>query len=459
MLISAKVIPQADNPYDKIVNEFLADESLKNASVSFCVLDAKTRHQVYGYEENRSLMPASNMKIITTATAAEMFGPTHQFKTKLAFHGDIEEGVLSGDILIIGGGDPTLGSSRFGERDVLAAWVMAIKDAGISHVLGQVIAVDTIFSGQPIVGSTATGDVGNYYGAGAHGINWRDNQVDIHFESDAEDGGETKVLRTNPEAVRLELINHVLASNNPRDNAYIHGSPGTWERCIYGTIPKGKTDFVITASMPDPAHQLASELHFALVEQGVKINHQPMTSADQSNWDMPERLRVINEWLSPPMKDILVETNRKSVNTYADVLLKHIGLRFYNTGDYFSGIQAIVEFWSHRGVPREGWYQEDGSGLSRANSITSKQLALVVAKINPEYKAWFKKGLKPMAGDPEIVAKSGHITRVRAYTGFIMVNGVEYAFSILCNNFSCSAGEMRRKIETLMASIKGARLH
>jgi D-alanyl-D-alanine carboxypeptidase/D-alanyl-D-alanine-endopeptidase (penicillin-binding protein 4) len=277
--------------------------------------------------------------------------------------------------------------------------------------------------------------------------------------SEDTDGGETVVSHTVPDVPRLKLYNHVKASDYTRDNAYIHGAPGTYERSIYGTIPKEKKDFVITGSIPDPAHQLAWELHLLLKEDGFNVKNEPTTTSDIRDWSMPSETEEIHRRQSPALKDILIETNLKSVNTYADVLLKHIGLRYYGQGDFFSGVNAIMQFWGSRGVPRTGWYQEDGSGLSRANSISSKQLALVLAKLNPKFREWFKMGFKSLAGDGDIVAKSGYITRVRAYTGFISIHGTEYAFSILCNNFACSAGEMRKKIEALMSSIKGARLH
>lgn len=462
MLITAfpaKVIPQSDDPYSPLFANFLEDESLANASVSFCVVDAQTRHQVFGHDVDRSLMPASNMKIITTVSAVEIIGPDHQFVTKLAVSGEVVEGVLKGNVYIIGGGDPTLGSPRFDRTDVIAIWAKKIHALGISRIQGQIIAVDSLFEDQAVSGSTAVGDVGNYYGAGAHAINWNDNQVDIYLSSENVDGGTTTVIRKEPDIVRLELFNYVKASNQNSDQAYIHGAPGTWERSMYGSIQKGKSEFMITGSIPDPAHQVAAELHFRLEAGDIQIAHMPIISSEKPGINLPSNAQILHEWKSPKLRDILIETNRRSVNTYADVLLKQIGLTYYGTGSYVSGVNAVKHFWSQRGVPTEGWYQEDGSGLSRANSISAQQLALVIAKLKPVHRAWFKSGLRQMAGDSEIVAKSGHIKRVRAYTGFMMVNGKEYAFSIMVNNFSCSAGEMRKKIEVLISSIKNARIH
>ncbi|HEX7584474.1 MAG TPA: D-alanyl-D-alanine carboxypeptidase, partial [Prolixibacteraceae bacterium] len=225
---------------------------LANASVCMAVSDNQTGEMLIKSEPQLSLVPASILKVVTTATALEVFGPDFRFTTTLSYSGIIRNDTLFGDLQIIGGGDPTLGSMYFPENNHFQKdWIKAIQDKKISVVTGNLVADATIYESQMIPDTWAWEDIGNYYGAGASGISVYDNLYEIHLSSENADGKPTKIIGIHPEIPNLELQNEVLSSDLNSDQAYVFGSPLENKRIIRGTIPKNKTDFVIKASVPD----------------------------------------------------------------------------------------------------------------------------------------------------------------------------------------------------------------
>ena len=172
---------------EKSSETFLADSSLTHASVSLCVADAKTGEIILDYNSGISLTPASVMKIITSAAALEILGPGYAFKTTVSYTGSLNKrsGTLKGNIIILGGGDPALGSGYFSDhyKGFLDSWVTEIKKLGIKKIKGRVITDDSYYDFLPVPSKWLWEDEGNYYGAGAYGLSVFDNTYEIHFKT------------------------------------------------------------------------------------------------------------------------------------------------------------------------------------------------------------------------------------------------------------------------------------
>lgn len=445
--------------YSQAFTNFLDDPVLSSATVGFTLVDSKTRHEEFSYSKERSMVPASSLKVITCATVLEMFGADYTFKTKLGITGKIEEGTLYGDILIQGEGDPALMSKYFKEHyaQLFADWKDVLAQGGINHVAGRVIGIGNYFDQEPLQGSTSIADAGNYYAAGANGLSYEDNAFTIYFKTEGKDGGKTQVMRTSSKVPGLKITNQVVASKSSKDNAYVYGIPGTFERVIMGEIPMGKSDYGIDAALPDPALQFAYEFQSFLVDGGLTFDKEAESwLAEKLPYD-ENRIRNLAVFESPKLQEIVNYTLKGSVNTFADAMIKHIGKKYFGAGSYVNGTRALKALWGERGVPTEGWYQKDGSGLSRANSITSQQLALITAKVNEPFKSQLKQGMKPLDQGGRVLAKSGYMERVRSYTGYItMQDGSEKAFCIIVNNHSCTPREMKSKIIRMLEQISAA---
>ena len=171
---------------ERAIQLFLSDSSMMHASVSLCIKDADNGKTISDYNPDRSLIPASVMKLITSGIALELLGPQHNFKTIVGYTGLLNKrtGRLSGNIIIRGGGDPALGSEYFEDhyQDFLNRWVIEIKKTGIKSVDGKVITDDSYFDFLPVPAKWQWEDIGNYYGAGVYGLSVFDNTVEIHLE-------------------------------------------------------------------------------------------------------------------------------------------------------------------------------------------------------------------------------------------------------------------------------------
>lgn len=414
-------------------------------------MEVLSNEEVYAYQPDLLLSPASTMKTLVTRAALEMFGPDHQFETEIWKQGTVVSGKLNGNIVIRGYGDPTLGSPNFKKQNVLADWTLILKNAGINSINGKIILDEAYFSGEPLAGTTPIEDGGNYYAAGAHGLNYLDNTSELTLSSGNVTGSEVKLLEVNPAIPGMEFVSEVQASDNKEDYAYIFGQPFDQRRYIRGTIPKGRKAFTIKAAMSHPAESLGAAFVDLLNSKGITVS---------DGWEVVKENSVITDEdllhteKSPPLSEIIYYTNRKSINLYAACLLKHIGMKVSGVGSFESGQQAVKTFWQSKGMNVSGLQIEDGSGLSRSNNLTARQLAFVNTYIGEAKEAEYLRSLRPFEGRGTLLVKSGYINRVRAYTGrTTLQDGREVAFALIINNYACTAVEANRILKQFLKTI------
>lgn len=454
-----------DRTISNIADNWLRSKELVNAGIGISVIDNSNEATVIKSEPQISLVPASIMKVVTTATALEVLGPDFRFKTTLSYSGIIRNDTLFGDIQIIGGGDPTLGSAYFPEtRNFQEEWIKVLQQSNIKFITGNLVIDAGIYESQMIPGSWVWEDLGNYYGAGASGISVYDNLYEIHLKSPEIVNQPTQIVKIVPEIPNLELQNEVRSSDINSDQAYVFGSPEDSRRVIRGTIPKGKADFTVKASMPDPSALLASEFRKKLSIAGICFSG--VTNYEKTKSETSSQLSVIQ---SPPLRDIIKVTNHESVNLFAEHLLKHLAFQKTGLGATKDGCKFVVQFWKDKGLDMTGFFMNDGSGLSRFNAVTASQMTNILSymKIRSVYAPDFHQSL-PTAGNGTLTvfknenfpnqslrAKSGSMTRVRCYAGYLTSqSGQQFSFTIMLNNFSCSQTEATRKIEEVLIELK-----
>lgn len=456
------------------VERLQSDPDMVPASWGMAVIETRTERTLAEYDGGRSLATASTMKAITTATALEVLGPDFHFETRLAYDGRIEDSILMGNLYLIGDGDPTLGSDRFGAEHELAAvfgqWIQAAKAAGIRRVEGGVIGDASIFSTQLVPAKWPWEDMGNYYGAGAAGLNVHENQYRLDFRS-GRPGTLTEILRTDPAMDDLSFTNEVIAGPaGSGDQAYIFGAPYTTERYVRGSIPPNRSSFSIKGSMSDPAQTMATWLRQELIDCGILVNGPAITVRKLWASDgvpMTQR-RTLHVYRSPALAEIARETNFQSVNLFAEALAKRLAVKLDEPGSTKAAAKAMTDHWRARGVNPRGLYLRDGSGLSPNNGISALQMAQILAKTEqgqagPAFYASLpvagrdgtvRSMLKGTLAEGNLRAKSGFISGVRSYAGFVdLPDGRRVAFAMIANNFACGPGEMRRKLERLMAAL------
>ena len=436
---------------------------LENASICIAVSDNKTNEKIIESKPQLSLVPASILKTVTTATALEVLGPDYRFNTTLSYSGNLRNDTLFGDLQIIGGGDPTLGSDYFPEnKNFLGKWIEALQNKNIKVIMGNLILDVSIYEPQSIPNTWAWEDLGNYFGAGASGISTFDNVYEIHLKSESVAGKPTQVIGINPEIPNLELKNEVLSSDSNSDEAYVFGSPEENKRVIRGTIPKNQSNFIIKASVPNPPALLASEFRKKLSANGIGIS-------GETRFEKAVGLEKLTTIQSPPLRDIIKVTNHESINLFAEHLLKHLAFQKTGLGTTKDGYKFVIQFWKEKGLDMNGFFMNDGSGLSRFNAITANQLVVILdyMKTKSLYSTDFYESLAAV-GDGTLTvftkanfpndclrAKSGSMTRVRCYAGYLTtLSARQLSFTIMLNNFSCSQREATKKIEEVLVELR-----
>ncbi len=448
----------------QLVSRWQATPELCHASIGMAISDSRTGEVLLKSEPQLSLVPASILKIMTTATALEIFSPDFRFRTSLTYSGTIRNDTLFGNLQVIGGGDPTLGSKYFpGDESFLNKWIGAIRSKKIRVIRGNLVLDASIYEKQMIPRTWIWEDLGNYYGAGACGLTVFDNLYEIHLASGKVANTPTKITRISPEIPNLDLQNEVLSSDINTDQAYVFGSPMDSHRIIRGTIPKNKSDFVVKASVPDPPALLANEFRKKLKAAGIllsgKTRFEKAGASDQQ----------ISVTQSPPLRDIIRVTNHESVNLFAEHLLKHLAFQKNGLGTTKDGCQIVEQFWKDKGIDLSGFFMNDGSGLSRFNAITASQLVAILNYMRSKsaFSNDFYQSLAPAGSGTLAVfsdkdfpnqclhAKSGSMTRVHCYAGYLTtISGRQLSFAFLLNNFSCSQSETVKKMEEILVELR-----
>ncbi len=401
--------------------------SLDHATVGIHVVRRDTGEVLLSQNKELSLVPASCLKLVTTAAALEILGPESRFTTMLEYDGTIEDGTLLGNLYIHGGGDPCLGSDRvkgsLSWEQQLAAWADAVAKLGIVKVTGQVIPDTSCWESACAAPSWTWEDVGNYYGAGASALSFHDNLYTVSFKPGAALGAETTLLETDP-PIQTVLRLHNEVKSGPvgsGDQASIYGGEFSTEQFIRGAIPMGVERFSIKGAIPNPPALCAALLTQELRKIGIEVIGK---KENQS-----QKRTSFHTTMSPTLQDIVYWINQKSINLYSEHLLKKIGEKHYGEGSTEAGLKALSTFWKAKGLSLQGTHFADGSGLSRKNAITPKQLVEMALKMqSSDYFPILIESL-PTYHDT-IRAKSGFQSGIRGFVGFTD----KIAFTILVNH-------------------------
>ncbi len=449
---------------------FLADSAMLHASVSYCVADADSGTITIEYNSLKSLVPASVMKLITSAAALELLGPEYTFKTTLGYSGSFNKksGKLFGNIIIKGGGDPTLGSKNFSgyNNDFVHSWSTVIRKNGIRNIKGEVLTDDSYFDFMPVPQKWLWEDEGSYYGAGVYGLSVYNNTYEIHLKTYS-DSSKPEITGIVPAECRYDLIN-LLTTYGTIEKGYIFSSPYSNIALLAGTVPAGKEDYTLKASVPDPPLLMAIILDREFRADGIKIKHDPSTVRLQPGYHSNE-FTPLDEIVSPPLSRIIEVQNHESINLYAEHLTKELGKKYKGIGSTAAGIDVIKDFLKSAEIKTDGFNMEDGSGLSPSNSINSRTMVdlLIYMKRNGKHFTEFFASL-PDAGSEgtlktyftdqvfasRLWAKSGSMTRVRSYAGyFTTASGKDMVFSIIVNNFDGPSRNIVSGIEGILKEI------
>jgi D-alanyl-D-alanine carboxypeptidase/D-alanyl-D-alanine-endopeptidase (penicillin-binding protein 4) len=467
-------------PLAESINDILKSSATARRGLwGIHIVNLTTGQAVFGYQQDRFFVPASTAKLFSSALALERLGPGYRFTTSIlsALKPDAN-GRLSGDLRLAGGGDPTLSGraypykkdaasgSPLGAIEGLASAVVA---QGVKRVEGDIVGDDTAYVWEPYPEGRSQEDAVWDYGAPVSALTVNDNRISLVVRPGRR-AGDPAQIRISPALEYFAIENRVVTTAGGRSDVQVARSNGSRQLRVWGTIPAGAASEGLSLAVDDPAQFAATALWDALVRRGVEIAGKPVAlhrlpgeaappgkGAPVSGFEMVRRY-------SPPLADILTVVNKESQNLHAELLLDEVGRVRGREGSRAAGLELLGRFLAEAGVPLDEVQLVDASGLSVLDMVTPRAMTRLLAYMDrSENRAAWIESLA-VAGeegtlsqrfteDPaakRIRAKTGTLTHVSAIGGYARTaSGDTLAFSILVNNHTAPASEVRAVIDRI----------
>ncbi len=424
---------------DVQVKRLVEDSQMKHGILGFYVADANTGEPLFEWNGSFGLAPASTQKIVTSVAAFELLGKDYKYKTEVSY-------ITNGDIIIKGSGDPTFGSSRYQstKAEVILQKIKTQLQSADKRLSGRVSLEESGFSFQPIPGGWIWDDIGNYYGAGSWGLNWRENQYDLLLKPGNKEGDSVTILGTQPKIENFSLSNLLrTGKKGSGDNAYIYFPPYSESGFVEGTFEGGSK---ISGSMPDPPLQFKEELLKVLGLNNIKTNDSKKSNRHQGI--------VLFAHHSPSIDSIIYWFMRRSINLYGEALVKTIGMKRSKAGSTDTGIAVIKRFYNDKQIVTPAELKIiDGSGLSPSNRITAATLGKILVYARKQ--SWFSSFEQSFPEFNGMKLKSGTIRGAKAFAGYHRSkDGRDYTVVIIVNNYDGSAGSIVNKMFKVLDVLK-----
>ena len=450
--------------------DLVASASALRASTGIHVVELSTGKTLYHLNENRLFLPASNMKLFTSALTLSRLGPDRRFTTQVLLDS-------FGDLVLVGSGDPSLCGRAFPYRkgpapdpglkpiEDLADQVVA---SGITRISGDVAGDDRLYPWSPYAPSWTEDDVLRDYGAPVSALTVNENFVSITLRS-GDRQGETPNLSLDPPLEYYAIDQRVTTvARGGESKIRMARQPGSRQLLIWGSLPAGRA-ITETVAIDDPALYAACALYDALTRRGVTIAGRPAAWHRSASDDYtPPDGKVVASRTSPPLVDLLQVMNKVSQNLFAELMLREAGRVMRHMGTREAGLEELAALLAEIGAAKDDSRLEDGSGLSRNALVTPRLMTKLLAVMNQSryHEEWFS--LLPVAGEDGtlehrlccvsegvgIHAKTGSLSRALALSGYAdsKTHG-RLAFSILVNDFAAPSSEVRTWIDKIASAL------
>ncbi|MBI4874006.1 MAG: D-alanyl-D-alanine carboxypeptidase/D-alanyl-D-alanine-endopeptidase [Acidobacteria bacterium] len=446
------------------------------------VVDLASGKTLYARNDDRFFVPASNTKLFSTALALLRLGPEHRFRTLVvAEKAPDAAGCVAGDLVLYGGGDPTLSGrplpyrknaasgDPLGPIEELAGQVAA---RGVRRIEGDLVGDDTAYLWDPYPAGWAQSDTIWEYGAPVSALTVNDNTLALSIRPGAQAGDPAR-LEQSPPLVHYQIENRVRTVERGERKIRIDRPAGSREVRVWGSIPRGDAGTTQLLAIDDPALFAALALREALERKGIGVRGravarhraidevedpaQGVASAAPAGVELARRE-------SAPLLETLRVVNKISQNLQAELVLREVGRVRRGVGSRQAGLEELKAMLAEAGAAKEDYHFEDGSGLSRLTLITPALATRLLRFVwrSPHGADWVT--LLPVGGEDgtlasrfegqpsasRIHAKTGSLSHVSALSGYIERAGKPaLAFSVIVNNYNSPPSETRRVIDRI----------
>lgn len=442
----------------------IAEARRSSPDLGVHVVEVASGEEVYGYRSDELQVLASNTKLFTTAAALDLLGPGFEYDTPVLIRGSVYAGALGGDLAVVGSGDPNFSGRLYGGDPlyVFRGWAKALKARGVSRVRGDLYLVRGLFDSRTLHPDWPPDQLARWYEAPVDSLSFADNCIAVRVAPGPRRGAPGVVMLEPPVDV-YRVVNRVTTTASRRgQRVAVSRQPGSHEILVTGAIYQ-KTGVVETeVTVPDPVEYFGAALEMALAQEGVAIDGATRV-VEALPGDVWERVASARS----DLLTTLAVTNQKSQNFYAESLIKLLAARTAGEGSWREGARVVSDFLHRAGLP-DGFELADGSGMSRGNRATPRQLTTLLRHmyLGPDGKT-FVATLPTSGGDEgtwsfrlreapyrgNVWAKTGTLSGVSSLSGYARaISGRVYAFSILCNGTG-SVWRARRAQDSIVRAL------
>lgn len=442
------------------------EQKLEANGLSFLVVGPDGT-ELASYRKSEAAAPASNLKLLTAIGVLDQLGPAFEISTELYRTGAIDSGALAGDLVVRGHGDPSL-SGRFHRNDVFGPvrpWVAVLKELGVTRVLGRVLCDDRYFSGPSTHPDWPRDQMARWYCAPSGAINLNDNCVDVHLEPRV--GAREIRVWLVPPSPRFEVVSQLRSVTQRQQHVYSVERPAqSWRIEVRGGFLESGSERTEWVTVPDPTEWFGSAFVTFLESEGIEVVGGWSRVSDDA--DLSDALPVASNVVC--VASLLPPLLKRSLNLYADCLLRIVGKERGGAGSFEVGAASVRAHLIRVGIGDEGLVVRDGSGLSAGNRASAQ--TLVTALRYAQSRPWFTLfrdslaiagvdgTLRTRFGDGplnrQVFAKTGHIQGVSTLAGYLKTDLGDVAFAFLYQGSAAKTGAARDWQEACVEEVSRA---
>ena len=439
------------------------------------IADANTGQVLFEQNADRYFVPASNMKLFTTALALATLGPDYRFRTTLESLAEpAADGKLAGPVYLVGRGDPNLSNRKFPfdlkeefigpSEKVIVELADAIAAKGVKEISGDIVGDDSYFPRDRYPNGWEIDDMVWEYGAAISAIVLDDNTVQLTLTPGDNPGDRVDAV-VAPTAPEFTVDNQVITSaTGVKPDLTLKREPGSNVVTLLGTLPAKSNQRKLTLAIQEPALHAAAMLKRLLEDRGIKVSGTVRQLSLPPGPPEGEKRVVLAEHVSIPLRQSVKLVNKISQNLHTEMLLRTAARQngAWSTPEDLANFAAT--FYSIAGIPPGDVVQTDGSGLSRHDLVTPRAVValLLYVQKQPWFGAYFES--LPVAGIDgtledrmknsiavgRLHAKTGSVEHVRTRSGYAdLPSGRRLVFSFLSNNMGSKSHEATDALDAL----------
>jgi serine-type D-Ala-D-Ala carboxypeptidase/endopeptidase (penicillin-binding protein 4) len=418
---------------------------------------------------HRLLTPASTMKTVTLAIAADQLGWDYTYETRVVPTGTVSNGTLDGDLVVLGSGDPSFDDWDGAASAVFQTWAARLKELGISTIGGRIVGNDDVFGDEGLGAGWMWDDMAFAYSAPASGLQFNEGSAQVII-TPGEAVGEPAVLALSPSHARVPLVNETrTGAAGSGTSIAMQALPRIPGARIAGTIALDSGRQVRNVSVGNPTLYFANAVRTGLLANGVDVLGGAVDADDLVDPPVADAAAAMLTYRSPALSSLADTLMKLSQNLYAETFLRTLGRERGQGGTGEAGGQVVRQVLASWGVPESEVVMADGSGLSRYDLVTADAMVSVLAHVYADARlrgpyvaalpiagraGTLSARMRGTAAEGNVQAKTGSFTNARAVAGFVRTaDGEPLAFSIMANNYGVSPDSVDRITDAVIVAL------